>query len=97
MAQTYTATQTKDLGISEAGARQVLYRFDPPLEGHEHVVVSAVDSCWAHETYLFGADAEGAVRDFLELHGSQRGTTDIDAVVAELVDSGWPTEPTTWS
>lgn len=57
-----------------------LYKVTPPMAGHndvdmhDYVIVSAVDvPCSGPETYVFGADENGVVRDWLELDGSYRG------------------------
>ena len=61
-----------------------VYRVEPPIEHTEydgekftfdHVWVSAVSGL-AHETYIFGSDAEGNVLNWGELDGSFRGGTD---------------------
>lgn len=64
-----------------------LYRLDPPLSGHEHVVVSALEAAQHDpkapggitvgvETYIFGADADGVLTGDPELPGSTKGTLD---------------------
>lgn len=53
---------------------QRLYRLDPPLEGAEHVVVSAAVIAGEPETYIFAANKEGWILDFSELTGSVKGT-----------------------
>ena len=52
-----------------------LYRCDPPMEGHEYVVVSATGTFYGvgPETYIFPGDANGEVTDWGELDGSFRG------------------------
>ena len=40
---------------------------------HPFVVVSAIRLDWAHETYIFPANAAGEVTDWCELPGSYRG------------------------
>ena len=40
---------------------------------HPFVVVSAIRHDWAHETYIFPANAEGDITDWHELPGSYRG------------------------
>ena len=56
-----------------------LYVLSEPLEGHNHVVVSAVVAYWSGpETYIFGCDERGNVVDFIELEGSFRGELDHD-------------------
>lgn len=42
----------------------------------EHVVVSAVTAYSGPETYIFPADADGRVLDYMELDGSFRGGLD---------------------
>lgn len=64
------------------GIRQVHYRLDPPLNGHEFVVSSAETvSCSGPETYLFGADADGNITDWSELEGSYRGGLDCEQAI----------------
>lgn len=54
-----------------------LYRCEPPLDGHEYVVVSKVNNMTygfrIHETYAFPADESGEVTDWEELDCSRRG------------------------
>lgn len=51
-----------------------LYRMEPPLEGHEYVVVSAADVMFTGpETYIFPASKDGRVIDWGEMDGSYRG------------------------
>lgn len=77
----------------------VLFRMEPPLEGHEYVVVSAVHpkppegmnltryaDMFTPETYIFGADPEGHVVDWGELPGSFKGAMDIPRA---LVQAGY--------
>lgn len=53
------------------------YRVTPPLEGHEFLIVSAVDSSdHGPETYIFGADKFGSIVNYLELKGSFIGGKD---------------------
>lgn len=67
--------------------RAKLYRVDPPHEGVEHVVVSAVSAPFSGpETYIFPADADGNVTSWLELDGSYRGGLNH---VAALVNAGY--------
>lgn len=79
-----TATLIKD-DLPNFNGHAALYRFDPPLQDtdwegkpdgdpHEFVVVSAVCG-WAHETYLFPADADGNITNWGELDGSTKNTT----------------------
>ena len=65
-----------DLGTVNPGNRgyQRLYRMDPPLEGYEYVVASAVMVLDEPEVYLFPADPDGSITDWGELEGSLKGT-----------------------
>lgn len=59
---------------SQSGAQQRTYRVNPPLEGNEYVVVSAVVAMFSGpETYIFPADKNGKITSFGELEGSYRG------------------------
>jgi len=71
-----------------------LYRTAPPLDGHEYVVVSAVDLAARFpayndprsmqiETYIFAADESGEVSDYIELSGSMKGTLDHGEALRE--------------
>ena len=63
-----------------------LYRLDPPLQGHAHVVVSALEAphhdpeaggtSMHAETYIYGADAGGVLTEPTALPGSTIGTLD---------------------
>lgn len=90
-----TPKRATDLGrvnATTARGNQRLYRCDPPFraEGwgdapasHEYVVVSAaVVPFSGPETYIFPADAEGNVTDYLELDGSYRGALDHERALA---------------
>lgn len=57
-------------GMSDAR----VYRVEPPLEGHEHVIVSAVD-WFVTETYIFPSDGV-SVTEWGELDGSFKGGVD---------------------
>lgn len=73
---TKTATRlTVNRGRDFSGDAR-LYRLSEPLEGHTHVIVSAVASVYVTETYIFPADESGEVTDWGELPGSFRGDTD---------------------
>ena len=51
-----------------------LYRMEPPLDGREFVIASAANAMFiGPETYLFPADADGEVVDWVEMDGSYRG------------------------
>lgn len=61
------------------------YRYDGE-EGStsEHVLVSGVNSVYAHETYIFPCDEAGYVLDLGELAGSFQGGIDHGAALAGL-------------
>lgn len=51
-----------------------VFRMSPPLDGHEHVIVSAANALLSGpETYIFGCDKDGRVVDWSELDGSFKG------------------------
>lgn len=52
---------------------QKLYKLSVPLKSYEYVVVSASDIPDIPETYIFGSDNQGMVKDWSELPGSFRG------------------------
>lgn len=55
-----------------------LFKLSEPLEGHDHVVVSAtVVPFTGPETYIFPANPDGRVKDYGELAGSYRGGLNI--------------------
>lgn len=57
--------------------QQRVYQLDPPLSGHEYVVVSAaIVPLSGPETYIFPSDAAGTVTAWGELDGSYRGGLD---------------------
>lgn len=60
-----------------------LYKLDVPLRSnwtdasYEYVAVSAADVPYSGpETYIFGADENGEIADWADLHGSFRGALD---------------------
>ena len=58
-----TATKLRNLDGWTGEAQ--LYRLSEPLDGHDHVIVSATYSMFSEpETYIFGADADGENVDF---------------------------------
>jgi hypothetical protein len=77
--------------LKEAGTSKLLYELDPPIESegwdgkvktHKYVVVSAVNAMFTGpETYIFPADKEGHVVDWLELRGSYRGGLNHEAAL----------------
>lgn len=50
-----------------------LYRLSTPLEGHDHVVVSAIGPPYGPETYIFASNEAGKVTNWGELRGSFKG------------------------
>lgn len=67
-----------NLTTGRADADRALYRLDPPLDGHELVIVSAVPHVFGGppETYIFPGNEDGEVTDWVELEGSFRGAMD---------------------
>jgi len=59
-----------------------LYRLNPPFEKHRYVVASATVALFSGpETYLFGSDARGKIKDWGELPGSYRGGLSEDTAI----------------
>ncbi len=82
-----TATFIKK--IDNDTSDQKLYKMNPPLDGCEYVVVSGVNAMGTGpETYIFGADSKGKIRDWDELDGSFRGSIDHEQA---LQDAGYGT------
>jgi len=83
-----TAVFVKDVERETRGDQRV-YQLDPPLEGHEFVVVSAVElpasvhrlgqSC---ETYIFPSDGEEVI-EYMDLPGSIKNTMDHEEALKE--------------
>lgn len=74
--------KTATLIIEDLGwrGRASVYRLSEPHKGYDgpptrHVIVSAVNHSFAHETYLFPCNAEGKASSMLEMPGSLKGTT----------------------
>lgn len=74
----------------------ILFRMEPPLKGHEYVVVSAINpkppegmnfmryaDMFQPETYIFGADPDGHVTAWGELPGSFQGAMDIPRALTQ--------------
>ena len=91
-----TATATHIRDITNDGSI-ALYRLSPPIqvEGfdnetgtyieaqHEYVIVSAVDVSWSEpETYIFSADEDGEVANWVELPGSFQGEKNHEKALA---------------
>ena len=66
-----TATHIKDLTNFRGFA--ALYHLNEPLDSFSYVVVSAVNTYFGPETYIFGSDENGQIDSWIELHGSYRG------------------------
>jgi hypothetical protein len=75
-------TATMLYEMTGMNGRANLYRLSEALESwegnkYEYVVVSAVDVPFSGpETYIFGADENGGITDWMELPGSFRGDLD---------------------
>lgn len=75
-------TATRLVANLDMRGNAALYRLSEALEDydgnkHEYVVVSAVDVPFSGpETYIFGANENGAIVDWMELPGSFRGALD---------------------
>ena len=76
-----TATLVKD-NLDSFSGHAALYKLSEPHEGFDHVVVSAVNTSFAHETYLFGADESGEVKEWGELDGSERNVCDHEVALS---------------
>ena len=81
-----TATKVRDLDGFAGDA--ALYKLSEPLasygepeNSYEYVVVSAVNSIWAMETYIFGSSETGRILDWAELPGSIRGEYSHDVAL----------------
>lgn len=74
---TATLVGSFDEGLNK-NVKQSLYKMDPPHEGYEYVIASAlyekVGVYQLEETYLFGADENGDIVNWSELSGSMKGT-----------------------
>jgi hypothetical protein len=84
-----TATFVKNLDNFRGDAS--LYHVDPPIKNYDdrefpYVVVSAADAFGYPETYIFGADEDGEVLDWVELPGSFKGALDHERA---LEDAGY--------
>ena len=78
-----TATYIKDSNDNMSGDAR-LYRLDPPHDGEDLVIVSGIDNGHRHETYIFPANEQGQVTDWLELEGSFQGSIDHDKALRGL-------------
>lgn len=92
--QVYSADE-----LGRERGQAVLARLEEPIEyGDEkmtdHIIISAARVGETDEVYLFPADSLGAVLDWLEIEGSQRGTLSIRQTMTEAgYDvSSWPEE-----
>lgn len=62
--------------ITEMGsiAKQKLYKLNVPHEGFDYVLVSSVlTPISGPETFIFGANSEGEIKNWMELTGSYVG------------------------
>lgn len=53
-----------------------LYKMVPPYQGHEYVIVSAIETRSTIETFIFPAYSDGKVSSWNELDGSFDGKMD---------------------
>jgi hypothetical protein len=68
---------------SRTGAKQSVYRMDPPYYGeHEYVVLSGIWSAFGHEVMMFPSDGDN-ITDFGDLE-CVRGTTDHSELLDEI-------------
>lgn len=67
----------------------LLFELDPPYYSNKYVVSSAIDNELGMETYLFAADEEGNITNWLELPGSVRYVYDP---YKPLRDAGYQVE-----
>ena len=74
-----TATKVKDLDRSHGVV--ALYKLSERLKFYNYVVVSSANVFEEDETYIFGADENGVVINWIELSGSQRGVYDHETVL----------------
>lgn len=88
------AYEQKKLDQADAnikGREQILFRMEPPYLGHEYIVASAANVPYSGaEVYLFPADRDGEITDWVNLDGSERGTLNIDRVLHKI---GYEIEP----
>jgi hypothetical protein len=80
---------------------QALYKLDPGIEGNEYVILSTSyyngnmgsyneNNPLIKETYIFAANKDGTIKDYLELDGSQKGSVCHAEV---LTDAGYTILP----
>lgn len=74
-----TATKVRDLENFKGKA--ALYKLSKRLKFYDYVVVSSVTMSGEDETYIFGADENGHVVEWIELSGSQRGVYNHETVL----------------
>jgi len=79
------ATHLRDISDTIKGTAH-LWRLDPPHDGHDIIVTSAVVTPSGPEIYAFGSDMTGDISSWLELSMSQRGILDHERI---LVDAGY--------
>lgn len=72
------------ISFSPAAAEQRLWKLDPPFNGNEFVITSAVITSSEPETLIFAADKSGKVTDWFELSGSIRGSLDHLTCISNL-------------
>lgn len=67
----------KNLTTNGKMGQKALFKMEPPLEGHEFVVVSGVDLGTIKETFIFPASELGEFVTRQELKGSFSGEVNI--------------------
>ena len=80
---------------------QALYKLDPGIEGNEYIILSTSyyngnmggydeNNPLIKETYIFAANKDGTIKDYVELDGSQKGSVCHAEV---LTDAGYTILP----
>jgi hypothetical protein len=90
---TTTATFVRDVH-NDGPASHKLWHVDPPIPDYEgnptsYVITSAVNASGydsGPETLIFAADADGNIKDFMDLEGSYRGELNHERAIRE---AGW--------
>ncbi len=71
--------------VSGVRANMHLYKMTPALDGHQFVVVSAVNAMFSGpETLIFPSDESGEITDWGELEGSFRGSLDHSEALEDV-------------
>ena len=96
-----TATFVKTIDAEQSGQTVILWKLDPIKDGLEYVITSAVDltnpligmfdmvlgaEMASQETYIFAADKDGKVTDWMDLPGSTKHIKDHEQAIR---NAGW--------